>query len=372
MIRNPGEQQVGERVASLIGRGPEAVVSDGEFDEVALAVFAHQYERNPVYRRFCEARSADPGSIGGWRDIPAVPTDAFKVAPLVCGDAGRAEAAFRTSGTTQGDSHRGVHYLLDTSLYRSALSAGFRRHMLADLDSLPILSLVASFEVADDSSLSFMISEVVRELGSEGSGFFADADGLQLESLLIRLQEVGAGSEPVLVAGTSFAFVHLFDTMESRGLRVVLPSGSRIMDTGGFKGRSRQVGREELYRMMGERLGVERRWVVNEYGMTEMSSQLYDAVAGAGGAISERRHLAPGWVRSVAVDPETLAVLPEGELGILRHLDLANVDSVAALQTADLGRVIRGEVELRGRAGGAEPRGCSIAMDELMAAAQRY
>ena len=139
------------------------------------------------------------------------------------------------------------------------------------------------------------------------------------------------------------------------------------MDTGGYKGRSREVGRSDLYRMLSDRLGVPTTFIVNEYGMTEMSSQFYDGVAGsAASVIAERRHLGPGWVRSVAVDPETLEALPPGRMGILRHVDLANLYSVAAIQTSDLGTIEADGIVLRGRAPAAEARGCSMAVEELM------
>ncbi|HEX7241001.1 MAG TPA: hypothetical protein VF263_12085, partial [Longimicrobiaceae bacterium] len=180
--------------------------------------------------------------------------------------------------------------------------------------------------------------------------------------LRAALREAEADGVPVCVLGTSFAFVHWLD---AAGERYALPAGSRVMDTGGFKGRSREVTREELYAALGEQLGVGAEWCVNEYGMTEMSSQFYDGVAGVA---APRLHRAPAWVRTRAVDPETLEALPDGETGVLRHWDLANLGSVMAVQTADLGMVTPDGIRLLGRARGAEARGCSLAMDQFLAA----
>ncbi|HEU4558448.1 MAG TPA: hypothetical protein VFS20_11385, partial [Longimicrobium sp.] len=173
------------------------------------------------------------------------------------------------------------------------------------------------------------------------------------------------------IPGTAFAFVHWLDALAAAGEGYRLPRGSRVMDTGGFKGRSREVTREELYSAIHDRLGIAPAWCVNEYGMTEMSSQFYDGVAGAASAPGQRLHEGPAWVRTQAADPETLDPLPHGEIGVLRHYDLANLNSVMAIQTADLGFTTPSGFRVLGRAEGAEARGCSIAMDELLSAIQR-
>jgi hypothetical protein len=173
--------------------------------------------------------------------------------------------------------------------------------------------------------------------------------------------------------GTAFGFVHFVDYLSSESRTFQLPPGSRLMDTGGYKGRSREVPKQELYATYGDRLGIPLSHVVNEYGMTEMGSQFYDrvlrdALAGVSPnptAANERRKTPPPWVRTQVVDPETLTLLPAGEVGLLRHFDLANLHTVAAIQTDDLG-VWRGDgFEVLGRATGAEPRGCSLAVEEL-------
>ncbi len=363
----PPSDPLADRILATIRAGAGATLVDEEFEDLAQAVFERQFERNPIYWRFCEVRGATPATIRTWTDIPAVPTDAFKAAPLLCGEPGDAEVVFRTSGTTSGPERRGEHYLLDTRFYRAALTEGFRHALLPDLPRIRIVSLVPSLEDAPDSSLSFMLDEVLRVFGDEGSATVMTSSGIDRDRLDAALDGAVAGGTPILVAGTSFAFVHLLDRMRDEGRRVTLPEGSRVMDTGGFKGRAREVGRDELYSMIEDRLGVPFSRIVNEYGMTEMSSQFYDGIAGAAPGRHKRRvHRGPGWVRSAAVDPETLAPLPAGEIGILRHLDLANLDSVMALQTADLGRVSEAGVDLIGRHPGAAPRGCSIAMDELL------
>jgi hypothetical protein len=169
---------------------------------------------------------------------------------------------------------------------------------------------------------------------------------------------------PVFLAGTSFAFVHLLDALGDDTL--ALPRGSLVMQTGGFKGRSRVVEAGELRASLARVFAVPARAVVAEYGMTELSSQGWEApLFAAGGA--HRTFVVPPWMRVEAADLETLAPLPEGAHGVARITDLLNVDSAVVVQTADLVTVRGAEVTLHGRAPGAAPRGCSLAVDELLA-----
>ena len=360
------------RLLAVIARGAHAPPDDAEFDALAREVFAHQYACNAPYRAFCDRRGATPATVGRWEDVPAVPTDAFKAAALVCGGPSPGGTVFRTSGTTQGRERRGEHHLPDLALYDAALRAGFSAHLLADGARLRILSLVPSPRDLPDSSLSYMVGEVMRDFGAEGSGWFVTAEGgIAHGELSDALRAAEAEGVPVCIPGTAFAFVHWLDALSAAGERFRPPQGSRVMDTGGFKGRSREVTREELYAAIEDRLGISFAWCVNEYGMTEMSSQFYDGVASFAPWPADRLHTGPAWVRTQAADPETLRPLPHGQAGVLRHVDLANLHSVMAIQTADLGLTEPDGFRVLGRASGAEARGCSIAMDELLSALDR-
>jgi hypothetical protein len=360
----PSADGLRERLLARFRAGTGAPLDDAAFGALALEVFAYQFARNTPYRLFCERRGASPETVRHWTEVPAVPTDAFKAAPLVCGGPDAARAVFRTSGTTAGPERRGEHWLPELALYDTALRSGFAAHLLPEGGRMRMLSLVRPPGEAPDSSLSHMVGEVVRAMGTPESGYFVGEAGIDPRGFGAALRRAEADGEPVCILGTSFAFVHWLDAGAER---YTLPAGSRVMDTGGFKGRSREVARDELYAALGERLGIGTEWCVNEYGMTEMSSQFYDAVAGVPGP---RLHRAPPWVRSRAVDPETLEPVPEGEVGVLRHWDLANLGSVMAIQTADLGFVTPDGMRVLGRAQGAEARGCSIAMDQFLQASR--
>ena len=340
-------------------------LSDVAFSELALSVFRFQFQHNAPYRRYCERRSITPDTAQHWLDVPAVPTAAFKEAKLMAGDPADAELVFRTSGTTQGVAKRGVHYVLDRSIYEASLLPTFKRFVLPDVDMMTMVSLVPEWRKGGESSLAYMISFVMQKLGSVNSFNAVSNEGVDFDRLTERLQQT---DEPVCILGTSLAFVHWFEHLRAQQISLVLPNGSRVMDTGGFKGVQRAISSKDLRELYRELLGVTSTKVVNEYGMTEMLSQFYDlqlrdpAYAGIKGG--------PPWVRSAVVHPESLKPLPEGETGLLRHFDLANVFSVSAIQTEDVGIQTRDGFELLGRASGATPRGCSIAMDMFLSAAR--
>ena len=351
-------------------RPPDSPLPDEEFDALARRFFAYQFHRNAPYGAYCRSRGVTPDGLGSWRDIPAVPTAAFKEVDLVAGDAESADAVFRTSGTTQG--RRGRHVIPDLALYHGALVPNFRAYVVPDLDEARMLALVPPPRQLTDSSLSHMIAVVMERLGARDSGWYASlADGIAAEALEEALEESIDDARPVVLLGTSFAFVHWTDSLRARGRTFELPRGSRIMDTGGYKGRGREVAEDTLRGTYGELLGIDARWCVNEYGMTELCSQFYDATLRElvlAGAAGERRKVPPPWVRTVVVDPDTLEAVHDGRTGLLRHIDLANLGSVVAVQTEDVGVRVADGFRVLGRASGAQPRGCSLAMDELLRA----
>ncbi|MFQ5847624.1 MAG: long-chain fatty acid--CoA ligase [Candidatus Methylomirabilales bacterium] len=352
-------EPVVERVLNFI-REPE----EQEFDRLALDVFAFQYRRNPAYRRFCEGRGITPETIATWKEIPPVPTAAFKLVDL---SSAPPEHVFVTSGTSQGSEHRGRHGFPWLEVYETSLLTNFAAHLLPEGARPRMLCLAPSPDLLPGSSLSHMLEVVRRAYGGEGSAFFVGEAGMDLAGLLRTLREVEARQEPICLLGTSFAFLHLLDVCRKEGRVFRLPEGSRLMDTGGFKGRSREVAREELLRLYEDVFGIPGPSCVNEYGMTEMGSQFYDntlrdRVAGRARA---RFKEVPPWVRTRVCDPASREDLPKGEVGLLTHYDLANCGSVMAVETEDLGYTLGEGFEVVGRASGAEARGCSLTIEEL-------
>jgi hypothetical protein len=323
---------------------------DPQFDRLAQRLFGHQFTGCAPYAHYCRGRGVKPDTISTWRDIPAVPTDVFKSVALATFPPDEAVATFLTSGTTVGT--RGRHLLRTLSTYEASLAPWLRRWLAPD-DVPLVLALAPSFEDDLHSSLGYMISWAVRNVGGPGSRH-CWSDGPDLDAFA---EAVRSADRAVLVLGTARALQHL---LEERLIQspLRLPPGSRVMETGGFKGAARTLSRDDFYGGLAAGLVISEDAVISEYGMTELASQGY--------ARGTRQLVFPPWCRVGAVDPDTLALLPDGERGLLRFWDLANVDSVLAIQTADVGVVSDAGVLLEGRAPGATPRGCSLAVDEIL------
>ncbi len=357
---------VRDELLQLFAAGVESPLPDAAFDALALRAFRSQFESNAIYRGFCESRGAAPGGVRGWEEVPPVPTRAFKELRLVSGNPDRVERVFRTSGTTRGSARRGEHHVLDLALYDASSLPNLRTHLLPDEERIRILALVPDPKRLPDSSLSYMVGRAVQAYGAEGSGFFADpVEGVEVGAFRAALDRAEDDGAPVLVIGTAFAFVHWLERASVERVRHRLPGGSRIMETGGFKGRSRALSRDSLYGELESALGIPSSRIVNEYGMTELLSQFYEPVLIDGA--EDRRHRSPPWVRTRVLDPVSLEPVAHGSEGILCHFDLANLGSICHVLTEDRGVEHRDGFRVIGRSPGAEPRGCSLAMEGLLA-----
>ncbi len=363
-------------------RGTE--LSDDEFSDLALRIVAYQLQSNEPYARYCAAKGVTRGRMPrSWREITPVPAAAYKEALLATFDPATAALTFETSGTTEGK--HGKHYMESSELYDAALLAGFDRFMLPDDARLHYLNLVPNPAEKPHSSLGYMMARVAESRGSGRTGWYVRGDALLLEKLFEDLRDTVAHAQSVCIAATAFALLAFLDAAEAQRLRFPLPPGSRIMETGGFKGRTRTISRDELYARTAACFGIPESHVVAEYGMTELTSQWYDAIAPAGPPTAglrpfarddkpqafarddkARRKLGPTWLRARAVAPDG-TTLPDGVVGALAHVDLANLWSCVAVQTQDLGACFGREVVLIGREHGAELRGCSLDAESLAA-----
>ncbi len=356
-----------QRVLALIGRGVAQAATDAEFDRLARDVFAFQYERCTVYRAYCDRRKQMPQSVAHWKEIPATPTSAFKDFALTCFPVAEAIAEFHTSGTTRHTA--GKHFLSTLELYHAAVGPNFAAHLLPDYARLPMMILAPSPEEAPHSSLSHMMGAVMQEFGGDDSACYFEGGQLVVEKLVRDLCEAQWAHQPVFLLGTAFAFVHLFDHCATENLKFDLADGSRVMETGGFKGRSRELSKVELYALFERVLGIPTMHIVNEYGMTELSTQFYDATLRVGQRTDWKA--VPPWARVLVIDPNTGKEAADNERGLVRIFDLANLWSMMCVQTEDLGiaRVSSTdlvEFEVLGRAAGVEVRGCSLNAENIV------
>jgi hypothetical protein len=364
---NPSHSSLAARVRDLMRRGMSGTDASASlpppcpdtWEAVALDLFALQHASVPAYRFLCEARGRRPGDVRSWKEIPAVPTAAFQELEVSAIAPEARTRVFHSSGTTGQRPSRHFHHAESLALYEDSLRPWFAAHLLTPGPGFPAglrprcLALTPPPPAAPHSSLVHMLEVLIRDFGGPDSGFSGKVGSeaaweLGLEATLTTLKMACDGGAPVVVLGTAFLFVHLLDALEAQGRSFRLPAGSRLMETGGYKGRSRVLDRADLHAALADRLGSPR--IVSEYGMSELSSQAYDTGSG---------FRFPPWVRWRIVRPETGSDAAEGEAGLLRIHDLANVWSVAALETADLARRRGDSFELLGRAADAEPRGCS-------------
>lgn len=339
------------------------------FGELALRLFSLQFERNAAYRRICQTRGVAPTHVDSWRDIPPAPTAAFKELDLTSLAPTDRVAVFHSSGTTAQAPSRHFHSHESLALYQASLAAWFQPHVLPDWferrDFADFLAITPTPAEAPNSSLAHMFATVQREFGRGEAAFTGQSaqDGtwmLDFRSTIARLRKAEQQGEPLIIMGTAFSFVHLTEELATSKTRINLPLGSRAMETGGYKGRSRELPKAELHQTIAGCLGIPATHIICEYGMSELSSQAYD-VSPAGTSRSPRRvfHFPP-WARAVVVSPEAGREVGDGETGLLRVFDLANVWSVMAIQTEDLAIRCGEGFELLGRARLAEPRGCSL------------
>ncbi len=357
-----------QRVLALMARGVAQPTSDEEFDRLAREVFVFQFERCVPYRAYCEHLKLTPQTVTHWNQIPAVPTSAFKDFALTCFPVVEAVAEFHTSGTTR--EKAGKHYLHTLELYHAAIVPNFFAHLIPDGARLPMMALTPSPQEAPHSSLSHMMGVVLEEFGADDSGFYVEGGQLLVEKLVHDLCEAQWAHQPVFLLGTAFAFVHVFDHLAEQKLKLEMPEGSRAMETGGFKGRSREMPKAELYGLFERWLGIPAAQVVNEYGMTELGTQFYDGSLLVGRQTDQKT--SPPWARVLVIDPSTGREAADNERGLIRVIDLANLWSMVCVQTEDLG-ISRAsgtrsgflEFEVLGRAAGAEVRGCSLNAESL-------
>ena len=319
---------------------------DDGFGKLASRIFAFQFAQNAPYRSFCETMNTGP-QINSWREIPPVPAAAFKSElPLSCLPTEDCERVFLTSGTTS--EVRGRHFLADTDLYLSAVQHGWD-HAGLPRDLRPLF-LSRSPEATPDSSLACMFGSFAHA-HEESRWLLREHGRIDLAALTSSLEQERPA--PVLLFTTALALRHLFREPSCPRL----PADSWVFQTGGYKGVSETYRPSELCRNIERHLGIPEAQVINEYGMTELSSQAYSFGVG-------HPHNTPPWLKVRSIHPESNQPNPCGQVGHLVFCDLANLNSVLAIRTEDLGIVIDDHTFLlAGRDPSALPRGCSRASD---------
>lgn len=361
-----------------------SALDDRAFGRLALALFRLQVQSNDCYRRLVEyLEKSNPktpafptSQKANWRQIPCVPTLAFKEFDISSLPKSQRSFVFQSSGTAGQDRSRHFHFQGSLALYEKSLARWFFHHFQTGNPETERLFILTPPPIeTPNSSLVHMLETVRNRQGFPEAVFYGrliagGGWGLDASRLLKDLCEACRRNCPAALLGTAFNFVQLLDALGASRQTLTLPLGSRLLETGGYKGRTRELAKTALYRELEACLGIPSGRMISEYGMSELSSQAYDGRLDAEDSCLCGRRVPPlnparlfrfpPWARCQVIVPETGQEADEGETGLIRVFDLANVWSVMAVQTEDLGRRLSGGVELLGRSTNAEARGCSL------------
>jgi phenylacetate-coenzyme A ligase PaaK-like adenylate-forming protein len=303
-----------------------------------MRVFRFQADRNEVYKEFIRLLGLNPDQISGVEQIPFLPIEFFKTRDILSSSA-RVEAVFTSSGTTGSVPSR--HLITDMSVYKESFAKGFEL-FYGNPGNYVILALLPSYLERGGSSLVYMANELIQLSGSEASGFYLN----NMEELAANLSNLDRSGKKVLLLGVSYALLDLV------ALRQFKLENTIVMETGGMKGRRREMVREELHKELMAGFGVDR--IHSEYGMTELLSQAYSA----GSGVFE----CPPWMRLQIRDPEDpFNLFGRHRTGGVNIIDLANFNSCSFIATQDLGRLREeSKFEIVGRFDHSDIRGCNL------------
>ncbi len=309
------------------------------FDELALQLFQFQYEHNTLYRNYCNHLQRSPVSVKKLADIPYLPTTFFKSHEVKTGIY-EAEAIYTSSTTSGGTPSK--HYVKHESVYETSFLKAF--HLFyGSPDQYAILALLPSYLERDGSSLISMANRLIQKSEKPESGFYLN-NLKDLQQTIIELQQK---QTPILLLGVTFALLDFAEQFPMDLSRHVI-----VMETGGMKGRRKELIRSEVHEILMANLNLTQ--VHSEYGMTELLSQAYAADSG--------KYHCPPWMKVVLTDPnDPLTILPDNKTGLINIIDLANIHSCAFIQTSDIGKTYDdGTFEVLGRMDQSDVRGCSL------------
>ncbi|MBC9797899.1 acyl transferase [Sinomicrobium weinanense] len=314
------------------------IANTADFNAVTLDVFRHQYRNNEVYGKFCDLLKRTPETVKTVEKIPFLPISCFKTHTVVASP-GDPEEVFTSSGTTGMKASK--HYVTDRSLYEKSFLGAFKR-FYGDIEDYVVLALLPSYLERQGSSLIYMVDDLIKRSGNTESGFYLH----NISELSDKLEKLDSSGKKVLLIGVSFA---LLDLVESHTFRL---KNTIIMETGGMKGRRKELIRQELHKILCAGFGVSH--IHSEYGMTELLSQAYSAGDG--------RFKCPSWMKIVIRDTEdALSLQTAGKTGGINVIDLANINSCSFIATQDLGKTYPdGSFEVLGRFDNSDIRGCNL------------
>ena len=314
------------------------ISSQKQFEKVALKVFRFQYENNLVYKEFCDFLKTDAHKVKSLKQIPFLPIQFFKSHKVVSND-NPIQETFTSSGTTGITTSK--HLVTDISLYEESYRKGFSQ-FYGNIEDYVVLALLPSYLERDGSSLIYMVEDLIQMTHNPESGFYLHNH----EELIQKLTKLDNTGKNVILIGVTYA---LLDLIESQKFQL---QNTIIMETGGMKGKRKEMIREELHEQLCQGFGVTA--IHSEYGMTELLSQAYSL----GNGVFE----CPSWMQILIRDTEdALTYVDSGKTGGINVIDLANINSCSFIATQDLGKKNpNNSFEVLGRFDNSDIRGCNL------------
>lgn len=321
---------------------PEDIISiqtRKEFHKIAMKVYRHQYEHNPVYRQFCDLVRKTPTEVRSLDQVPYLPIEFFKSKEVLSSTA-PIQTTFTSSGTT--GSITSKHHVTDLNYYEESFRKGFS-YFYGPIEDYVVLALLPSYLEREGSSLIYMADDFIKQSNHAESGFYLH----NYQELIANLERLDREGKNVLLLGVTYA---LLDIIEQHQFEL---KNTIIMETGGMKGKRKEMIREELHAILGQGFGVHK--IHSEYGMTELLSQGY--------SLGDGIFQCPPWMDIVIRDSEDPFTRIEsfGKTGGVNVIDLANINSCSFIATQDLGKKYEdGSFEILGRFDHSDIRGCNL------------
>lgn len=309
-----------------------------QFEKIALKVFRFQYDNNQVYREFCQLLKTEKQEVQSLQQIPFLPIQFFK-SHVVVSNKNSIQVTFTSSGTTGMITSK--HLVTDISIYEESYRKGFSQ-FYGNIEDYVIVALLPSYLEREGSSLIYMVNDLIELTNNSNSGFYLN----QYDELIKKLIDLDHSGKNVILIGVTYA---LLDLIEKRKFQL---KNTLIMETGGMKGKRKEMIREELHEILCEGFGVNA--IHSEYGMTELLSQAYSL----GNGVFE----CPPWMQILIRETEdALTYVKDGKTGGINVIDLANINSCSFIATQDLGKKNpNNSFEVLGRFDNSDIRGCNL------------
>lgn len=311
--------------------------SSEDFEKLAIEIFRFQYEHVSVYRNFCNLLGKNPSTVKNVENIPFLPIQFFKNHKVIAKHLTE-QTTFTSSGTTGNITSK--HYVADIKLYEKSFLKAFTRQY-GNPSEFAILALLPSYLERNGSSLIYMVEHLIEQSNNPNSGFYL----YEMDALIAKLNLLEESGQKTILIGVSYA---LLDLIEKRKFRL---KNTIVMETGGMKGRRKEMIKEELHETLKKGFGVSK--IHSEYGMTELLSQAY--------SLGDGIFLCPPWMKILTRDAEDALSFTLGKTGGINVIDLANLNSCAFIATQDLGKTFAdGTFEILGRFDSSDIRGCNL------------